>query len=485
MYSTPVPDDENEKYHHLEQPVNVNRPIAVRVESNVSRALDAEANINPHAGLPVDISNNSTADDDDGPPDGGFKAWLQVLGSFFLFFNCWYESPASSRSSLLSRVLMPFARGTVNAFGVFQTYYQNNPLWHETPSNISWIGSIQAFLLLLIGVFTGPAYDAGYFRALIIAGAVLIPFGFMMTSIAKTYWQTMLAQAFCIGLGNGCLFIPSVAIIPQYFSSRKALANGIAAAGSSFGGVIYPIVFRQLEQRVGFGWATRAMGFISLVTVWFAVLVMKQRVHPKGKRQLLDLTAFRDLPYMLFCIAMMFGFIGFYGPVYYIGPYSIQNGITNENLGFYILPILNAASVPGRIIPNFLADYIGPLNLLIPCALITGVLALIWIGVRTFGGIIVFAILYGAFSGGFVSLPPVAIVTLTKDMSKLGTRMGQCFLFSAFGLLMGTPVSGAILRSTGSWLGVQLFSGLTIFITGILLFFARFAAVGPNLKQRA
>ena len=24
------------------------------------------------------------------PPNGGFKAWSQVLGSFFLFFNSWY-----------------------------------------------------------------------------------------------------------------------------------------------------------------------------------------------------------------------------------------------------------------------------------------------------------------------------------------------------------------------------------------------------------
>ena len=23
------------------------------------------------------------------PPDGGIQAWLQVLGSFFLFFNSW------------------------------------------------------------------------------------------------------------------------------------------------------------------------------------------------------------------------------------------------------------------------------------------------------------------------------------------------------------------------------------------------------------
>lgn len=374
----------------------------------------------------------------------------------------------------------------MNAFGVFQTYYENNPLWHQTASNISWIGSIQAFLLLIIGVVTGPAYDAGYFRALITTGAVLIPLGFMMTSLAKEYWQTMLAQAFCIGIGNGCLFIPSVAILPQYFSTRKALANGVAASGSSFGGVIYPIVFRRVQQQLGFGWATRILGFISFVTVWFSVLVMRPRVMPKHKRHLTDLAAFKEVPYTLFCIGMFFGFIGFYGPVYYIQPYAIQKGITTDaGLGFYLLPILNAASIPGRIVPNHLADFTGPLNVLIPCSFMTGILALIWIGVKNLGGTIVFAIFYGFFSGGFVSMPPVAIVTLTKDMRKIGTRMGQCFFISAFGLLIGTPVSGAILSNTGSWLGVQLFSGVAIFITGCLLLWSRVDAIGWKLRKRA
>ena len=27
----------------------------------------------------------------DAPPDGGLVAWLQVAGSFFLFFNSWYD----------------------------------------------------------------------------------------------------------------------------------------------------------------------------------------------------------------------------------------------------------------------------------------------------------------------------------------------------------------------------------------------------------
>jgi MFS family permease len=297
------------------------------------------------------------------------------------------------------------------------------------------------------------------------------------------------------------IFVPSVAVLPQYFSTRKSLANGIAASGSSVGGIIYPIVFRRLEQSVGFGWATRALGFISLATLGFSALVMKPRIHPKGRRKLVDFSAFQEPPYLLFCFAMLVGFMGFYGrkfshlcvltcaysriAIFYIQPYALQHNLASENFIFYLLPILNAASVPGRILPNFLADRAGPLNILTPCAIITGILALCWIAIKTLPGVIVFAVLYGFFSGGFVSMPPVAVVSLTPDMRTLGTRMGQCFFFSAFGLLAGTPVTGAILNNGQNWLGVQLFSGITILGTGCLLVLARGAAKGWRLRIKA
>ncbi len=106
----------------------------------------------------------------------------------------------------------------------------------ETPSRISWIGSIQAFLLLLVGgLLTGPVFDAGHLRGLVIAGTILTVFGMMMTSLCKEYWQVVLAQGLVVGVGSGCMLLPSVAVFPQYFTKRRALATGIAAAGSSLG----------------------------------------------------------------------------------------------------------------------------------------------------------------------------------------------------------------------------------------------------------
>lgn len=305
-----------------------------------------------------------------------------------------------------------------------------------------------------------------------------------MTSLCREYWQVVLAQGIVVGLGNGFLWVPSVATIPQYFSTKKALATGIAAAGSSIGGIIYPITFRKLEQEIGFGWAVRVMGFIALGTMAFSIAVMKQRVMPKSKRDLFDFSGFKEMPYVLFCIAAFLAFAGFYCPVYYMQPYAIELGITDVSFAFYLLPIYNAASVPGRIIPNFLGDHIGVMNVLIPASFLTGMMALVWISVTTFPGIITFACFYGFFSGAFVAIMPVTIVVLTSDLRKIGTRMGHAFFVSSFGLLVGTPVAGAILTSSGKYLGVQIFAGILLIVTGCTILAARVAKVGTKLRAK-
>lgn len=294
----------------------------------------------------------------------------------------------------------------------------------------------------------------------------------------------MLAQAICIGLGQGCLWIPSVAILPQYFTTRKALATGLAASGSSIGGVVYPLVFRQLQPKIGFSWATRVLAFISLATCLFSISVMRVRRMPKQKRSLIERAAFKEAPYSLYCIAMFFVYVGFFGPVFYVQPYAIQTKVMSDDLAFYLLPILNAASVPGRIIPGFLAGRLGPLNMLIVAATMSGAITLAWSAIHNTAGLIMFAILYGFFSGGVVSLPAVVLTSLTPDLRTLGTRMGMCSVICSAGSLCGTPISGAILNATGNYLGVQLFSGITIICTGLLLCITRFAISGAGLKAK-
>ena len=120
-------------------------------------------------------------------------------------------------------------------YGVYQTFYKSDFLSSQSESNISWIGSIQSFLLLVVGALAGTFYDAGYLRALLCIGVFLSVFGMMMTSICTTYWQVILAHGVVVGFGFGCLFVASLAVVSQYFTTKKAFATGIASTGSSIG----------------------------------------------------------------------------------------------------------------------------------------------------------------------------------------------------------------------------------------------------------
>jgi len=397
-------------------------------------------------------------------PDGGLWAWLQVLGGFFLLFNSW---------------------GIINTYGSYSAYYETDLLPNASPSAISWIGSIQACLLLLVGALTGPIYDAGHFRALLLGGSFMLVFGQMMLSLCHAYWQVLLAQGICIGIGTGMLFVPSIAILSTYFSTRIGTAIGIAASGSSFGGVIYPIVFHKLLPKIGFAWTTRVLGFLILGTMIVPNLCMRVRVLPAKSRSLLDLRAFLIPAYSLQVAGFFCGFMGLYMPFFYGQVYALQRHITNENLAFYLLAVMNSTSTFGRILPNLFSDKVGPFNVVIPCCIISGLLCICFMAVSSSAGIIVLMAFYGFFSGSFVSLPPTIIVHLSGDArDKIGTRLGQSFAFVAVGVLIGTPIGGAVLDHSG-FDALWTFGGCMLFGGGALLIIARVTFKGWKLMVKA
>ena len=224
-----------------------------------------------------------------------------------------------------------------------------------------------------------------------------------------------------------------------------------------------------------------------LATLTISLTVMKVRVQPAQRRELLQLSAFKEPPFTLFSIAEFLGFMGLYVPFFYIGSYAINapHTHTDPSFAFYLLVILNAASLFGRIIPNFLADKTGPLNMLLPCAAISALLAFCWIAISSKAGLIVFCILYGFFSGTFVSLPPTTVVSLSPSLGVVGTRMGMSFAFAGFGLLVGNPVAGAILGTGNNFTGVQSFCGGTVAAAALAVLVARVCKVGTGVRVKA
>ncbi|KAK1598832.1 major facilitator superfamily transporter [Colletotrichum navitas] len=399
-------------------------------------------------------------------PDGGLLAWMQVVGGFILFFNSW---------------------GILSTFGVYQTTYESGALFRESSSNIAWIGAIQYCIAMLTGFWAGPVYDRGYLRTLLFIGTFGLVLGHMFLSLCHEYWQVLLAQGFMVGTAAGCLFLVCISTLPQYFDRNLGLAAGIATSGSSFGGIIYPIAYYHSVDRVGFAWATRILGFIALATLVVPLCVMKARMKPVVARSFVDWTAFRDGHYMAFVLGTFFGSITILILNTYISFYGQSRSLLNDAMAFDIVSVFNAASCLGRILPNFISDICGPLNIFAPFMYITGAVALCMMAVSSQGGIIALAVILGFLSGAFPSLLPVCFARLTKDKSKLGTRMGMGYALSSLGYLAGGPGGGGILGRVEplEWNGLWIYCGVSSFVAASIYTAIRFYDTGLKLRAKA
>lgn len=395
------------------------------------------------------------------PPDGGLAAWTQVLMGHLIVFNTW---------------------GYINSFGVFQTYYVAT-LGHP-PSDISWVGSVQIFLLFFVGTFSGRATDYGLFRITFLIGSILQLIGVFMTSLSTKYWQLFLAQGICTGLGNGLIFCPALSLLSTYFSRKRSLAIGIAAAGSATGGVVFPVIVRQLLPKIGFPWTVRVVGFVMLAVQAVTLTFTKPRLPPRKTGPIVEWGAFKELPYALFATAMFLNFWGLYFAFYYIGSFGRDILGISQAEAISDLLILNGVGLFGRLIPAHLADrYFGPLNTIIPFAFISGLLLYCWSAVRSKGGLVGFAVIYGLFASGIQSLFPATLAGLTSDLKKAGVRMGMVFSVVSFACLTGPPLAGALIqRRDGSYLYAQMFAG-SVMIGGCVTLMA--CRVSKNGWKRA
>lgn len=126
------------------------------------------------------------------------------------------------------------------------------------------------------------------------------------------------------------------------------------------GGIIFPVIFHELQPRIGFGWSIRTIAFIISLLFMVPVLGMRMLVCPSTARRLFDAKAWKEIPFSLSGIFLLLLFMGAYIPLFYIQLYGIKNNIVGENLGFYLLPLMNAGSFFGRIVSR--SSYFNPIK---------------------------------------------------------------------------------------------------------------------------
>uniref|UniRef100_V5F3J7 Major facilitator superfamily (MFS) profile domain-containing protein n=1 Tax=Kalmanozyma brasiliensis (strain GHG001) TaxID=1365824 RepID=V5F3J7_KALBG len=400
-------------------------------------------------------------------PDGGLQAWLVVAGTFLLIMTNF---------------------GLLTSYGVFQSYYTSHQLAHLPASTVSWIGSLQTFMILGGSFVFGKISDDYGGRWILILGSVITFISMFCVSFCSTLIQLILVQGVLFGLGGSMLFLPGCALVNQYFDKRKGTAMSVIIGAASFGGIIWPLILQSLfdTPQIGFRWGVRIAAFILALLLTISNVLMRPRLPPTPAAlrqpwfQAWTLLTSDPSTYTLFVVGVAVMFINFFVPFFTIASYARKVGFS-ASMATHMVAIMNAASLIGRLASGPLADRYGRFNVLtlFGCGSFLS-LALFWPipGLTlTKAGVLTLSVGYGLASGGAIATVSSCVGQVSKKNA--GARLGLTWTMAAPGALVGPVISTTLVSQMhGRYTALAIWAAGTTLVGTLIIAKVRF-----NLSQ--
>ncbi|KAJ7239515.1 major facilitator superfamily domain-containing protein, partial [Mycena rebaudengoi] len=242
----------------------------------------------------------------------------------------------------------------------------------------------------------------------------------------------LLAQGVLAGLGLGVAYVPGVAVVSHYFHRRRSLMMALVQSGTPLGAIVHPIPLNKKlhNGQIGFGNAVRISAGINSTLLLLACILVRPRLpplHSAQHRESTQMVSFwaamkrvhRDRVYVLTTIGMTVFVIAFWYPIFFLQLDAVTHGV-GHTFAFYVLVIMNASGLVGRVVSGFLAEIFGVANVVTVAAGCGTALVLGIILLRTIASVVVLAILNGFVASVYAALLPPLLASLTEDFAEVG-----------------------------------------------------------------
>lgn len=226
--------------------------------------------------------------------------------------------------------------------------------------------------------------------------------GFVAASFATLIWHLYLTQGILVGFGVGFTYIPSIAILSQWFSQRRSLANGISAAGSGIGGLMFSLAVRAATSNISLAWALRITGLVSGFMNIMATIAIRSRNHIVQPSQLpFDRALLRRYDVILVLAWAFISMFGYIALLFSMSDFARSIGL-DDSQAATVTALLNLGTALGRPFIGVVSDHFGRIET-------TGIITLlcaisvfaIWIPATSYSVTIVFVVINGAILGVF------------------------------------------------------------------------------------
>ncbi|KAF2436273.1 MFS general substrate transporter [Tothia fuscella] len=410
------------------------------LEEHNSPPLRAQENVLTF--IPADISK---------PPDGGY-GWVIVGCNFTI--NC-------------------FTWGVISAYGVTLSYYLDNNVFPGASSlDYALIGGLNFGVAMLAASPVNWITRRYGHHIPMFVGILLQSFGFIAASFCHDQiYQLYLSQGVLVGLGVGFLWIPSIAILPQWFEKKRSVANGICSAGSGIGGIVFSFATSAIIRKISLGWALRTTGIVSGGMNLIAAALIRSRnkeiqpyLHP------FDLKLFKQLSA---CLLLAWGFIVMFGYItilYSLPDFSRSIGLSSSQ-GATVNAVLSLGTAVGRPLIGLLSDRYGRIEVTGYATLTCAITVFgLWLPAQSYGLLLLFALISGAILGVFwMAIGPLCaeLVGLKELPSLLALNWaavaGPTTFAEVIALKLRRPNSGR------PYLYAQVFAGISYLVASAIM----------------
>ena len=286
-------------------------------------------------------------------------------------------------------------------------------------------------------------------------------------SFATKIWHLFLSQGICFGLGMGFLFIGSVPIVPQWFTTKRSLASGISASGSGIGGLVYSLAAGAMIKSIGLPWTFRVLGILVFIVNSICSALMRDRNKILNSSQLaFDSNILRRLEYMLLGAWGWFSMLAYVVLIFSLANYANAIGL-NASQASIVSALFNFSQFLGRPPIGYFSDNIGRINMAMITTFACGIFALvIWVFAKSYAVLIFYVLISGTTAGTFwCCIGPVTAEIV--GLRHVPSGLNLMWLTIALPVTFSEPIALEIVEGTGSYLGTQLWTGF-MYIAGSL-----------------
>lgn len=385
--------------------------------------------------------------------DGGRDAWLFLAACFVFEALVWG---------------FPFS------FGVFQSYYSTHAPFSNDHRGIAAIGTCSTGVMYLfapISLYILEAFPS-IRRFSSIVGLVIATGALVASSFSTEVWHLIATQGVLYAIGGSLLYSPTMFYLDEWFVDKKGLAFGVMWAGVGASGLVFPFALKALLDKWGFANTLRVWAILLFFLCTPLIYFIKPRLPTPSAPRKKPTYAFLFKPtYLILQASNILESLGFFLPSIYLASYATYLHLS-PRIGTLLISLLNLHSVVGAIVLGHLCDKMHVSHVIaISTFGSTFSVFILWGTAKEVARLIIFAMMYGAFAGGYSALWAGMMKEIQKvkgcEEVGMGVLMGVFAAGRGIGAVVSGPLSEVLLnKSVGGVSGFKSEYGALIVFTG-------------------